>query len=376
MHFHTLSRLPVWGGHLLLFLITLLTTTLAGMEWGLGLYFPYDRLPSGQQWMAGLTFSLPFLGILTVHEFGHYFTARYHRLRVSLPYYIPMWFFGWGLSIGTMGAFIRISSFIRTRRQFFDVGASGPLLGFLCILPVLYYGFTHLPPPSHVFDIHPEYRAYGQDYAQHVYASDMDLRMGSNLLMDLFARYVAPDPSWVPNDHEIFHNPWLLAGYLACFFTALNLLPIGQLDGGHVAYALLGRRRARYVAHISFTLFMGYAGLGLFSVSQPWDYLLPYGLLYVGVLYLVYRRNVPSAAWAWGWALGIFSLQMAIVGVWPSVQGYPGWLVFGALLGRVLGLEHPQAYDERPLDGWRKAGALLCLLVFVLCASPAPFLLD
>jgi membrane-associated protease RseP (regulator of RpoE activity) len=135
--------------HVSLFLITLLTTTLAGAEWMNGrFFFMGEHSLKLDEIGQGLYFSLPFLGILTVHEFGHYLMAKAYRISVSLPYYIPVWL-GWipGLnSLGTMGAFIRLKSVPQTRKQYFDIGIAGPLAGFVVALAVLFYGFTHLPP--------------------------------------------------------------------------------------------------------------------------------------------------------------------------------------------------------------------------------------
>src|SRR5690606_12811327 len=115
--------------------------------------------------LKGLYFSGPFLGILTVHEFGHYIAAQLHRVKVTLPYYIPLWFGFIAMpSIGTGGACIRIKEFVTSRNKYFDIGIAGPLAGFVVALGVLFYGFTHLPPPEHIFTIHPEYEQFGENY--------------------------------------------------------------------------------------------------------------------------------------------------------------------------------------------------------------------
>lgn len=135
-----------------LFLLTFITTTLAGAEWIHGWLFLWVPEPLG--WNAftdGLSYSIPFLLILTTHEFGHYFMARYHKVKVSLPYYFPFWLGFLGLmSIGTFGAFIRIRERLRSVAQTFDIGIAGPLAGFVVALGVLFYGFTHLPPKEHI----------------------------------------------------------------------------------------------------------------------------------------------------------------------------------------------------------------------------------
>jgi len=136
------KRRLIQGG---LMIVTLISTTLAGAEWMYGkplLYYDFDW--TFDQVLSGFQFSLPFLGFLTVHEFGHYFTARHYNIKVTLPYYIPMWLGFVGLPLispGTMGAFIQIREPIKSRKEYFDVGIAGPLAGFVAALLILYYGF-------------------------------------------------------------------------------------------------------------------------------------------------------------------------------------------------------------------------------------------
>lgn len=305
---------PNYTIHIILFLITLATTTAAGAEWIYGLNFippewytdaktiaQYKLRSLGwQEFWVGLNFSIPFLTVLTVHEFGHYFTAKANRVRVTLPYYIPFWF-ALQQSIGTMGAFIRIQDHINSRRKYFDIGLAGPLAGFVVALGLLWYGFTHLPTIDYIFQIHPDYKKYGLRYGEYV---TMNLSkggvsavaFGDNLLFWFFKTYVA-DASRLPHPFEMVHYPYLLAGYLSLFFTALNLIPIGQLDGGHVLYALIGRKRFNIVAPVLFTAFVFYAGLGFFRISdfatgsdaafasQLWSL-----ALYVGAVFLAFSR--------------------------------------------------------------------------------------
>ena len=218
------------------FVLTLITTTMAGAEWTFGksVFMP------GYSWsdfQSGFAYSIPFLLILTVHEFGHYFTALYYRIKVTLPYYIPL---PPPFLLGTLGALIRLKERPVSKQQHFDIGIAGPLAGFVLALAILWYGFTHLPPPEFIFQFHPEYARYGADYANYVYRPEfmkdgvIDVILGKNLLFLFFEKFVA-NPALVPNPHEIMHYPLLFAGFLALVFTSLNLLPIGQLDGGHIA---------------------------------------------------------------------------------------------------------------------------------------------
>src|SRR5688572_12987673 len=376
------KRFPRLRLHLFLFLTTLLTTTIAGAEWATAKLFFFSTKGfklSGwftpEDWQEGLKFSLTFLGVLTVHEFGHYFTARYYRIKVSLPYYIPF-YFAITNSIGTMGAFIRIKERIFSRKEFFDVGVAGPLAGLVVAFPLLWYGYTHLPAPEHIFSVHPEYKKFGLDYAKYVYQHTEDqLYLGKNLVVLFFEKFVA-DPALLPPKYELIHYPYILAGYLSLFFTALNLLPIGQLDGGHILYGLFGYERFNRIAPVFFALFIGYAGLGIVTPETNWEtdywYVLPY-LLY---LPFVFQKAVPKPSQAILLAIGVLAFQLAFSFVFPGLEGYHGWLVFGLLLGRAVGIHHPSCPDERPISPGRKVLGWLALLFFVLCFSPAPFLVD
>lgn len=358
-----------------LFILTLLTTTLSGAEWMTGrqLFYTEESINWGD-FLNGFSFSIPFLLILTVHEFGHYFTAQYHKVKVTLPYYIPMWFgFIGGPSIGTMGAFIKIKERVDSRKKYFDIGVAGPLAGFVIAFLVIWYGFTHLPPLEYLFQIHPEYAEWGANYDKYAFEDGMMVViLGPNLLFHFFETYVVNDPSLIPHAYEVIHYPYLLAGYLACFFTALNLLPIGQLDGGHILYGLIGPKKHKVFSKVFFLGLIYYAGLGLISPFEvsPW---MTNEVLYVGFVFVCLHRFSESARDRLMYALGVFSLQLVTVYFFPTVQGYPGWLVFSFLLGRVIGIYHPPVLIDQPLDIKRKILGWLAIVVFVLCFSPKPF---
>jgi membrane-associated protease RseP (regulator of RpoE activity) len=417
--------------HLLLFAITLVSTTLAGAEWMTGRSFLFSaevfgiRALGWPDFWRGLLFSVPFLAFLTVHEFGHYFAAQWHKVKVTLPYYLPLWL-GWlgGPSIGTMGAFIRINSPFRTRGQVFDVGIAGPLAGFVVSLGVLWYGFTHLPPKEYIFGIHPDYAQYGTDYEKYAYtyqhARQQDslrfvallqnaraeglipkdsvilhkplsrevyeeeraanVALGTNLLMEFFGRYVAPDPSLVPNGNELGHYPFLLAGFLGLLFTALNLIPVGQLDGGHILYGLIGYRWHSVVSPVLFVVFVFYAGLGAVSwkgeLNLTGEPLAPYASipLYIGFLYVIFSRMLDNPLNVLLLSTAVLAGQLVITSL-TGLEGYPGWLVFAFLLGRFLGVYHPPAALDEPLSPARKVLGWLSLLIFLLCFSPQPFVI-
>ncbi|WP_420147730.1 site-2 protease family protein [Spirosoma sp.] len=369
-----------------LFLITLVTTTLAGAEWMFGrLFIPFEGMkPLGwSEFVAGLQFSLPFLAILTVHEFGHYFTAKANKVRVTLPFYIPLWL-GIGQSIGTLGAFIRIKDYINSRRKYFDIGIAGPLAGFVLALAVLWYAFTHLPPPEFIFTIHPEYQKWGLDYGNYAYQNLPEggaVGLGDNLLFYFFKTYVA-DPARVPHAYEMIHYPYVLAGYLALFFTSLNLIPIGQLDGGHILYGLIGRKRFQWVAPTLFIVFAFYAGLGQFkpsdfAVSSDEAFFSELGSfgLYVFVLFLAFSRISENRITSLLVTLSVVTAQLIVSWIRPDLEGYSGFMIFVLVLGRFLGVYHPETELEEPLDAKRQVLGWIALLVFVLCFSPRPFLI-
>lgn len=364
---------------LTLFVVTLISTTLAGAEWMTGKSILYGaQTIDMSEFLNGLQFSIPFLGILTIHEFGHYFTAQYHKVRVTLPYYIPLWlgFLG-GPSIGTMGAVIRIKDHINSRKKYFDIGIAGPLAGFIIALFVLQYGFTHLPPIDYVFKIHPEYEQWGKDY--HLYAYEnkdmIGITLGPNLLFWFFENYVANDTSLIPHPNEMLHYPYLLAGYLALFFTALNLLPIGQLDGGHILYGLIGEKKHRFVSGSLFLVFIYYAGLGVVNPFVLSDYLFV-EIFYFIFLYYCFHRFTPLKRNRLMYASIIFSAQFATSFLFPHVEGYTGWLLFAFVLGRFLGIYHPPVLHNEPLDFKRKVLGWISLAVFVVSFSPQPFIIE
>ncbi|WP_375419272.1 site-2 protease family protein [uncultured Hymenobacter sp.] len=368
-------RWRTYALHLGLFLITLFTTTLAGVQLtrgGLGLLpiLELGTLPAAE-WARGLWFAVPFLGVLTVHEFGHYFTARANRVRSSLPYFIPF-----PLGLGTFGAVIRLKERLFARREFFDIGLAGPLAGFLVAVPVLIYGFLSLPPlEEYLFKIHPEYARFGSAYPQFVYgpnAAAQGLTLAKPLLYQLLEVTLA-DPTRLPHPLELLHYPVLLAGALALFFTALNLLPIGQLDGGHILYGLLGHRRFNRLSTLFFTGFIFYAGLGLFSLSTDRETWLYWAAPYALYLFVVFRRVLPG--WRRAVLLGgaVWLAQLALTLAVPGVLGNPGWLVFGLVLSRLTGIYHPPAPNESPLSPGRRVLGWLLIGIFVLCFTPTPF---
>ncbi len=366
---------------ILLFVTTFFTTTLAGAEWCYGKLFisifPFFYNPefTWADFILGMQFSVPFLLILTVHEFGHYFTALYHKIKSSLPYYIPVP--PLLLSLGTLGAVIRLRSKVPSTRKNFDIGIAGPLAGFVMALAILYYGFATLPPAEHIFTIHPEYKQYGLDYADHVYNPNdttiLNISLGKNLLFTFFENVVA-DPERVPNVHEMMHYPFLFAGFLALVFTSLNLLPIGQLDGGHVLYGFVGFKKHRIVASVFFVAFIFYAGLGFEMIrpTNPADTLIFWIPVYGLILYSCFMGLGLSRRDTLMYTVVVFAAQYLIMFLFPAVTGYSGWLLFGFVIGRFVGIPHPPTELEQPLDTKRKILGWIALLIFIVSFTPQP----
>ncbi len=336
------------------------------------------------QILEGIHFSIPFLLVLTVHEFGHYFTARYNRVKVTLPFYVPLWL-GSVTTMGTMGAFIQLRSRVKTNKQYFDIGIAGPLAGFVVALGLLWYGFTHLPPADYIFTIHPEWKVLGDQYARHVYTEQAlegrgAVKLGDNLLFWFFEKYVATGP--IPSPYDMANYPYLFAGYLSLFFTALNLFPIGQLDGGHILYGLVGRRWHRIISPIIFVGFLFYDGLGWFkyqdfNVSDTNDFLLQAAYLagYIGLNFMAMSRLHHNRWTVAAMALGLVLIQLLLSYFFPAIEGYSGFLLFAVMLGRFLGIHHPPAEVEVPIGWKRQLLGWFSLLVFVLCFSPKPFIM-
>jgi membrane-associated protease RseP (regulator of RpoE activity) len=200
----------------LLFALTVVTTTWAGAA-----HQGIDILREPSRFTAGLPYSLGLLAILGVHELGHYFTARYHKMRVTPPYFIPVPF-----ALGTFGAFIQMRSPTESRRALFDVAVAGPLAGLVVAIPALFVGLRS----STVL-----MGGVGSDTSIMGGTS-----VGSSVLFALLAKLSLGDS--LEYGHILRLSPLAFAGWLGLFITALNLLPIGQLDGGHISHALFGRR--------------------------------------------------------------------------------------------------------------------------------------
>ncbi len=384
-----------------LFLATVVTTTLAGAELVTGKPVIFGEI-GYDEFVKGFSYSIPFLLILSVHEFGHYFTAVYHKVKTSLPFYIPFPPFLPTLNIGTMGALIRLKERVSSSKVNFDIGLAGPLAGFIMALLVLWYGFTHLPDKEYIFEIHPEYAAFGDDYQK--YIADYDtflikkdlealgygpfadyypdtlhfdkekqgsIKLGNNLLFSFFEKHVASDADKVPNHYELMHYPYLFAGFMALFFTALNLLPIGQLDGGHILFGLVGAKRHKQIATGFFVVFVFYGGLGAITLKTPLEDILLWGTVYVSVLFIILRALKKDRQTTLMYAVSLFALQF-FLSSYTGVEGYLSFTFFAFIISRVIGVEHPPVLYEERLNFPRQVLGWLALVIFIISISPKP----
>lgn len=291
---------------IILFLITVLTTLIAGAFQKVG--FPselfknisasftlsniYSALGPLLLYLSeGIPFSFTLIIILLAHEFGHYFMSRRHQVEATLPYFIPA-----PNLLGTFGAFIKMRSYVKDRRALLDIGATGPLAGLILSIPAVIIGFK-------LSEIKLIENVPGQ------------LSLGSSILFSLLSRISIGN---IPENYNILLHPICFAGWIGLFVTSLNLLPIGQLDGGHIAYAVFGERQLK----ISKIVFL---------------FLLFFGLL------------------SW------FGL------------GWFGWFILALLLS-IIGFRHPPPRDPTiSLDRSRRVVGGVTLIVFFLTFIPVPF---
>lgn len=283
----------------LLFFVTLCSCLVAGAQFSVA--FAHNESVSVDEFvrafkalyqhpsalLAGLPFAVTLMTILLAHELGHFFACRHHRIRTSYPFFIPA-----PTLIGTFGAFILLRSPIRNTRALFDVGASGPFVGFLFAVPALVYGVMAAKVVPGLAD-----------------PANSDVAFGVPLILNVLAKLFHPG---APVDSLLLH-PVGRAAWVGLFATSLNLLPAGQLDGGHILRSLNAR------------------------VHRIVSTLLPAALIFLGFF-----------------------------------RHWTGWYIWGALLFGLRFLRAAPIYDDTPLDPDRRFAAFLALLVFLLCFMPAP----
>ncbi len=294
---------------LVLFVLTVITTFLSGY------------IISGT-YTGGVLFSLSLVTILGAHEMGHYLYGRKYGVSTTLPWFIPAPPF---LSpIGTFGAFIRINSQIHNRKELFDIGVAGPIVGVIVALPVLFIGLLF----SEVVALDSER------------FSDMQTAMslGNSLIFALFSKMAVGE---VAQGYELILHPVAFAGWIGLFVTALNLMPAGQLDGGHVVYCVLPSKWHAIMSTAT-VVFLVIMGIGTASLVELTDYF-GFG---EGVI-----ANFPE---------------------WLLFEGWIGWL-FWAILLLMLGTSHPPTLSSDTEIGIeRRALAFCSLLIFISCFAPVP----
>jgi membrane-associated protease RseP (regulator of RpoE activity) len=311
-----LRRRRPWLLALILFLLTVFSTLAVGAQFVRAFAvnqppFSSDANPFSEILLAfahprtlllGIPFSFTLLGILLAHELGHYFACRLYSIDASYPYFIPA-----PTIIGTMGAFIRIRSPIINRKALFDVGLSGPVVGFLFAVPALVLGIMHskVVPGAQ---------------------SEAAILFGNPPLVKALVAFCRPG---VAADSLLLH-PVARAAWVGLFATAFNLIPAGQLDGGHIVYSLASEKHRQISLTVAVILFL---------------------------------LGVPAALHSFaGVAMPTFFADQ-----------WPGWTLLGMLL-LLLGFRHPPLLDRRePLDPPRRAWAIVALLIFFLCLTPVPF---
>ncbi|MEL6769467.1 MAG: site-2 protease family protein [Bacteroidota bacterium] len=392
-----------YGLHLGLFLLTFAACTFMGSVWvGRAALYPAGGwLAFGEPgwWtlaMDGLAYAVPLLLFLTCHEFGHYLAARYHRIDVSLPYYIPLPDFG-ALGIffhfGTMGAVIRIREPLRRLNHLFDVGIAGPLAGFVVTIGALIYALLTLPGPEYLLGVGgAAHEALVQAWQGTGVAPPPSpsgtgfptIVFGETLLISLLADVV---PNFPPM-HEIYHYPVLFAAWIGLFFTALNLLPVGQLDGGHITFALFGDRWHRIIARATVFLMILSGGLGfvdeiplMFQLRLGWSAQLASVAVWAllsGVLYLFLNRMFDRDLRLVAPALIAVTLAIALGSRVPGLTeafGFWFWLVWVALIVYLIRIEHPPVLIPEPLSPRRRLLGYASLLIFPLCFTFTPIYL-
>jgi len=291
--------------HIVLFVLTVFTTFATGLSFGGTV-------------LSALAFSGALLFILGSHEMGHYFYGRKYGVDITPPYFIPAPPI---ISpIGTFGAFIKIKSPISTRKALFDIGIAGPLAGILASVPVLIIGIKL----STIVDIAGS-------------AGEQGLTLGSPLIFSFFSGIFIGK---IPEGKDLFLHPVAFAGWVGLFVTALNLIPSGQLDGGHIVYSLFSKKTHRIVSIAMIALLIIF-GIG----TEP--------------LFLLSQRLTGTGA-------GELLSRL------PEFEGWPGWILWAVLL-TFMGTKHPPTiHDEGELDTGRKLLGFIALLIFIGCISPVP----
>jgi membrane-associated protease RseP (regulator of RpoE activity) len=265
--------------NVLLFLLTFFTTTLAGVGWLNKDPYQLDNF------MSGIAYAVLILSVITVHEFGHYFAAKYHKIDVTLPYYIPFPFLFLN-PFGTMGAVIKMKTPTQTRKSLFDIGVAGPIAGWVLSMIFILIGFYTLPSIDYLYNIHPEYTNTG--------IPTTGLTFGYNIVFWVFEKIFSLKGNvFIPPMNEIYHYPFLCVGWFGLLITSLNMMPVGQLDGGHISYSMFGDK-SKYVGY---TVFYSLVFFGILGVLPLLDINLNIGslnwLVWAGLIFFIIKIKHP-----------------------------------------------------------------------------------
>lgn len=364
--------------HTSLFVATFACVTFVGI-----IYVGQDVGTEGyfDMWPHGALFASLLLAFLATHEFGHYFAAVYHKVRVTLPYFIPI-----PLGIGTLGAVIRIKEQIQSTKKLYDIGISGPIAGFVVSLGILLYGFATLPDPSFIENFsgheavieHIQQTGAFPEEAPETPDGVGSIIIGNTLLYSFLASFFEN----VPPMYEMFHYPFLFAGWLGLFFTALNLMPIGQLDGGHILYSLIGFEKHQQAARICFgglTLLAGIEAIPLLYLQfSEWipGFEIASTIVWAGILFFLMRKAFHKA---YEWIAPLWALSLTgsvgylyILGGGLEESGSLIWVFWCFFLVYFVKIEHPPVIYEQHLSPGRRVLGWISMIVFILCISPSP----
>lgn len=322
--------------YILLFILTFITCSVAGAQWGNYNFFEISN------WIYGWLYAVLILTFLSFHEFGHYFAARYYGLNTSLPYYIPFPV-PFVLNFGTLGAVIRMREPIQSKKALFDIGIAGPLAGFIVSIIFLLIGFAYLPNQYDIFRIHPEYLA---EFGGVIPSTG--LHFGDTFIFSFFRWLFVPEGRFMPPMNEIYHFPFLNVGWFGLFVTSMNLLPMGQLDGGHILYAMFGRKKHLIIARITMWVLLFIGTLG--SVYEVYVFL--QGSFYSEIMLGIQHYLYPKLDWLYKSA-PILS------------QFWAGWFLWGIIGKFFVKLHHPPTMDESPIGMGRMVLGWFAIIILL-----------
>lgn len=299
----------------------------------------------------GLQYAILLLFFLSAHEFGHYFAAKYHKVDVTLPFYIPFPISPVApISFGTMGALIRLKGVIPNKKALFDIGVSGPLAGFVVCFFYFVYGFLTLPGKEFLYEIHPEYIVTG--------INQNGLYFGDNLLFYI-GKLLLHKSTFFPPMNEIYHYPFLNVAWFGMFVTALNMLPLGQLDGGHITYAMFGEKQHK-VGMIVWWL------ITIIGLGSIFKFIFGYSVIFQEEIVSFLGQSTFIA-------IGDMA-EFMNKNLWWLIDGWNGWLLWAFITKFFIKIKHPPVNsnadeESEEIGRVRMFFGYLSLIIFVLCFS-------